>query len=180
MEEINLLGEKNKKIWMLYNTARIAVYMGSITVLAILIFAGALFAYNKKLSESLSITKNSISTFQKTELKQEEKIKEEAKKINAKIYFMDDLLENHKEISLAIKELSSIFPSGISISSIELRLIGDKYISVIKGSSLTRADFLKLQSLMEKNPNFSNIKSPLSNITKKENIDFIITSDISI
>lgn len=175
MIDVNLLGEKNKKIWIAGNVARILITMAFAAAFIILALSAALAAYNYKLLRNADISKEKLSGLQEEETEQEEKLKKEIEKINAKISYFGGILEDNKNVSGSLEDLAEISGSDISISSIDIQSENRK-ISV-KGSG-SRLAFLRFQSLMEQSGSFFNIHSPLSNITKKENIEFSISADI--
>lgn len=179
MIDINLLGSESKRSWRLHALKRLTVLLAALTCAAILIIASALLIYSAKVYKNLEIAKNKISVFQKEESEQEEEIKKEIDKINAKISYFGNLLENHKSTSPVLEDLSKTLPSGVKLTAINLKIEPDKASISLKGSGSSRADFLKFQSLLEKNINFFNLRSPLSNITKKENIEFAVVADVS-
>lgn len=175
MVDINLLGEKNKKISLIGNIARIINIITAFTIIIVLIFAVLIIIFNQKISKEANINNEKFSDLQKEETNQEEIFKQEIKTINSKINYIGEILDKNKNISNSIDALSEILDSEIKISLIEIET--DKRTILIKGTG-SRANFLKFHFLLENSGKFFNIHSPLSNITKKDNIEFSISADI--
>lgn len=177
MIAINLLGKENKKAWLLCSLARIVAKIAAATVCIILIFSGALFVLSRQISSGADSDADQAD-FSGSESKREQQLKSEIEKVNQKIRYFKGLLETRENTFGYLEELAETFPAGSGVASINISC-KEKCAVYIKGTSTRRSDYLKLQSLLEKNQNFSNIQFPLSNITKKEDINFAITMDIN-
>lgn len=178
MLEINLLSKEGKKSWKIYILSRVLIFAGFFSVIAALIFSMVLFVYKIKIDSSLKLAKDRIYSSQGEGIEQEKKMKEEVEKVNSKIAYFNKISEEHSEISAALKKISDIIPKSSVISNINITSEKENFAMVVKGISASRVSFLRLKDLIEKDGNFYDIESPLSNITQKENVEFVISAKI--
>lgn len=76
------------------------------------------------------------------------------------------------EFSGILYDISSIRPPGLSFKTLSYKKDTKEFI--LAGKSQTRDEFLVFLEKLEKNSRFKEIDSPLSNLVKKENLDFRI------
>ena len=163
-EEINKLEAKqfigllrNFSIWILFFLIIFIIFLSSI----IFYFSIILKAQN----ELIEIRKNNERTQYLTEI--EDKIKELNKNL-IKIRL------KQKEMIIwtpIIEELSEIIPTGIYLTDLSYQESLEKLS--LRGIANTRENFLNFQDRLNKSSCFEEIEAPLSNLIKKNNVDFV-------
>lgn len=103
----------------------------------------------------------------------ETKIKDketEIKSFNKTISLFNAIKQDYLDTSNILYNLSLLIPSNSKLYSIQFSK--EKKELKIQGETPWRNDVLSLQENLEKSNYFTEINFPLSNFTKKENIDF--------
>lgn len=71
------------------------------------------------------------------------------------------------------EEIAEIVPNGIYLTNFSCQ--SDSKLITLNGWANQRENLLYFQKLLEKNPSFKEVKIPLSNLIREEDIDFSIT-----
>ncbi len=90
------------------------------------------------------------------------------KKIQKDYIYSDDLF----------LEITNLIPENITLYNLSVNIENKK--TTFRGMAKTRDGLLKFQENLETSPIFTNIQAPISNILKKENIDFYIEADLTL
>jgi Tfp pilus assembly protein PilN len=90
---------------------------------------------------------------------------------------VSEVQKKYHEITPIILSLTNTIPEGIVLNSLNI----DYENRIIKFSGIadTRDNFLNFQNKLNENNNLSDIESPVSDLTKKENISFNINAKIN-
>lgn len=104
----------------------------------------------------------------KTDIEKMNKMLANVKEIQKNYIYYDDLLI----------ETTNLIPKDITLSNMSINTENKK--TNFKGNAKTRNNLLELQKNLEDSAIFANIKAPISNILKKENIDFFIEADLTL
>lgn len=179
---LNLLPSSEKKLFRLACIEKMTNYYIAIILIAIVflvfVFTGAKYF----LLLHTGILEQSVAG-QKTE-EIEQKIQDtEAiiKNFNVILGSVNKIKEQKIYFSDILSDLSEIIPDSIVISSLLYNSSsGDINKFVLEGKSATREDFLIFIEKLEQSPRFKEINSPLSNIVKKEDINFRIEFKLEI
>ncbi|OWK26765.1 MAG: hypothetical protein US76_03535 [Parcubacteria group bacterium GW2011_GWA2_38_13b] len=100
---------------------------------------------------------------------------------NAVIDTVDKIERKKIEFSDILADLSDIISESIIVSNLSYSFFsGNIDIFVLEGKSGTREEFLAFTERLDQSPHFKEINSPLSNVMKKENINFRIEFKLEI
>ena len=105
-----------------------------------------------------------------------ENYEQQIKEINTKINEVEKIQAEAVNWSYLLSLLWEQTPKGIFFNKISLNK--DKNSLILNGLSDTRENLLVLKSLIEDSGYFKNINFPISNLLKKENVNFTISAEI--
>ncbi len=94
------------------------------------------------------------------------------RQINSQLNTITQIQNNYVEWSKLFKIISDIVPEGIRFTS--LKIDNDGAIIKIRGFAETRDSLVDLKDRFKKSDIFSDIKSPIQDILKKDDINFTI------
>jgi len=99
-------------------------------------------------------------------------------KINEDLSEIEKIQSNYIKWSRVLVNLLSLIPEGNTINKLKLDKINNKMH--LSGNSQKRDNFLELKSNLENSDMLSNIESPISNLLRRENIDFSLSADLKL
>jgi len=105
-----------------------------------------------------------------------ENYEQQIKEINAKINEVEKIQSEAVEWSYLVSFLFSHAPKGIFFNHISVNK--EKNSLTLNGTAAKRENLLALDELLKSSEYFANVNFPLSNLLKKENINFTITAEI--
>ena len=108
------------------------------------------------------------------ELAQFEKQIQEANQSVSQVY---GLQKGLKSLTPVLEELVGLAPEGVSLTDFSY----EKSFSRIElnGRALLREQFLIFQKKIEESPDFTDIDSPISNLLKQKDVDFVLSFKIT-
>lgn len=173
---LNLLPSSEKKIFRLACIEKIvnfyiAVVLAAV-VLLVVVFAGAkYFLLLRADILGRSVTGQRMQEIEREILDTESMIRD----FNFTIGAVQKIRKQEIGFYDILADLAEIVPDGVAISDLSYNFIsGGAGNFVLGGKSGTREEFLIFMEKLEKSPYFKEINSPLSNVVKKENINFRI------
>jgi len=170
MIKLNLLPFQEKGIIAAEKNQRWIVFYGSV-VLGALCFSVVLMGFTwlyidiqlKSLSDSLGSIQSSLRG-------QDLKTQQTAvQKLNMYLEKIDTVQKNQKSYSYLLNSLAKIVPDGIRFDSLSVEENGE---ATLNGFAQKREQVLIFKDLLEKSTVFSNVESPVSNLTKSTDINF--------
>jgi len=139
-----------------------------IIIIAIILLSAKIILqnnFNKVVEQTTLLTGNSGK-----------KYADKVRKINARLQTVSQIQNERVPWSRLVEALAEITPGGVALSYLKL---DEKNMSVkLRGKAKTREELLALKNNLENSKIFSNVKSPIKNILRKEDIDFELTADI--
>jgi hypothetical protein len=102
-----------------------------------------------------------------------EKIQEEVLTANKNLQAVDQIQSQQTQYSVILSDLAKFAPAGVKFSGFSFDPATKK--AVLNGHSATRDEFLVFQKSLEGYFQFSQIDSPVSNLTKPADNDFIVS-----
>ena len=177
MTEINILSPEKKnrlKEEKVIFLARIMAYAVIVfIVLSLGLLYGAQFYLNQKMEQvsgeisalGLNGTRGSQLNFSGT-----------INQINEKITNLKGVQTDYIKWSAYLAEFSTLIPPEITLS--ELAVSQETNKIQIRGLAPLRDDFLALKSNLENSPLLENIDSPISNLIKREEINFELSASL--
>lgn len=177
MISINLLSpEKKKKLkekeffYILKNVAiLVAVFL--------IINAGILYATKFYLENKLeTITEEVNQNTQALPNSQGTSLDATIKEINNDIKFLTTIQQDYVKWPAYLADLTALIPENIRLKQLSLNQESNQI--QITGHAPLRDDFLSLKSNLDDSKIISNIDSPISNLIKKEDVDFVITASL--
>jgi len=177
MIKINLLPAKAKQELSLKNLKRCIVVIGVFFISLCLLFAIFLIIIYLVLHSAQTETQHSNSLFSQAQ-ELEEQVhslnQELSGLINKQLERVDQIQQEQQKSSWVLQKLSQISPANTRLSLLEI----EKQKVKIAGFAKTRKSALLFQQILEQEPQFINLDSPLSNFVKQKNINFFFSFDI--
>ena len=171
MIKLNLLPPKEKEEaklddfihWLTFFATPISIFL----IIFVLLLGGtffSLFVMTKAQEEAIKIweSDSKIQEFFQTE--------EEIAKLNQILVQVYSKQEETISWTLILEEISKIMPSGAYLTNLSYNK--DKNIISLIGWANERKDVLSVKKLLEENPLFEQVNSPLSNLLKQREINF--------
>jgi len=93
--------------------------------------------------------------------------------INQRLEYINKIEKEKIYWSQVLEKLTQTIPNNIRLSSLEI----DEKVK-IAGYAKTRDDLILLQKILEREPQFKELESPLSNFVKQQDIDFFFAFKI--
>ena len=169
---INLITEEKKnrlirtaQLKFIQNILQVLLLSVSLVAIILLVSENLLQKYFTNIAEN-SVNVSSRYTSQSNEIST----------INKLTKRVTDVQAQYHEITPIIMAMASSTPEGINLNSLNISY-AKKTIS-FSGMADTRQIFLNFQEMLENNPLLSNVESPVSDLTKKENIAFNISAKL--
>lgn len=172
MITLNLIPTEKKKtiqltqiFLILKNIALVLLLI--IAIVAIILLAGKVIIDNQfsRIVEETSLTNRYANLFNV-----------EIKEFNTLVQAVDKIESSYIPWNNFFFEFTNLVPTNVQIYSFEL----NQGKLLLTGLADSRESLLNFKSNLEKNSAFSNIKVPMDNILKKDNIKFSIISDINL
>lgn len=176
---INLASEESRENWFFYALKRLAFFAGLLAFMIVTLFSLGLYLCNNQLEGSLKSIKSKSENFNSQGAEQEKNLKDQVVQLNSKIHFFSESLKGCKEISGIISDISNNIPESVKLSALDFSSKESGFYLSIKGTSRNRAGFLAVKKYLEGSKKFSDLQSPLSNITKKENLEFLLNVKVN-
>lgn len=172
MLRLNILPQKQKKeirLKLLYNKLK--------NIFSVIIIISCAYAILLLLME-LTLQMHFISTIDETSLinKSTENYSTKIYDINVQLDEAETIQKNYSQKSILIEFLSQNIKSDISISNLSLNK-NNNTLS-LTGFSGSRQSLLDLKEVLENADNFSSVNFPISNLLKKNDINFDISAQI--
>lgn len=169
---LNLLSQskkeelKFKKLHILLKDFLLIILIFAILIAIILEGANAILVniFNDTIF-STSLVNTDYKLF-KTDIEKMNRLLANVKETQKNYIYYDDLL----------LEITNLIPKDITLSNLSINIENKK--ATFKGRAKTRDGFLEFQKNLEASAIFNNIQAPISNMLKKENIDFFIEADL--
>ena len=179
---LNLLPPSEKKLFRLACIEKMANYYIAVVLAAIVFLVFAFTGVKYFLLLHTGILEQSVAGQKTEEIAQKIKDTEAViKDFNFIISAVNKIGERKIEFSDILADLSEIISEGIVISDLSYNSFsGNADSFVLEGKSGTREEFLIFTEKLDQSPRFKEINSPLSNIVKKENINFRIEFKLEI
>lgn len=173
---LNLLPEKRKKKIRKAKMLRFVVWQEVLIIFTVVIFLLMLVSINFILTSNLNeIQKEGEKYAGKIEFQEISKYELNFGEINKGVDLVSSIQKNNYYWTNFFYELSSLAPPEVKLNSLVTEEVN---ISLI-GRSETRDDLIVFKERLEKSECFHSVDVPLSNIVKKENIDFRIDLKIN-
>ncbi|MFH1366711.1 MAG: hypothetical protein ABIH38_01835 [Patescibacteria group bacterium] len=177
MMSLNLLSpEKKKKLKekkTLFAFRYISYFCAIFLIINLLLFYGTKLYLNHKLDsikDEVSQATANLPSNQGTSLNNA------IQEINKNIILLADIQSDYVKWSNYLTDFTALIPANILLNQLSLNQ-ESKEIQ-INGHADQRDDFLVLKANLENTKIISDLNSPISNLIKKEDIDFVITAKI--
>ncbi|MBU0963477.1 hypothetical protein KKC06_00350 [Patescibacteria group bacterium] len=178
MISFNLLGHEEKNSLRKLKVYYIIKHISFLAISLVLIISITLyFNYLLLNNENESLDENIEGEISLLEQEKITSIEDTIEELNQQLVLIEGIQAEYIEWSGFIDKSSSIIPDGIVLSSIKFDAINKKF--TISGKALTRENLLELNENFENFVFFTKIVSPISNLIKKENIDFQILGEFT-
>lgn len=151
----------------------ILLIISTILVFSVIILQSHSTSLDEQIDKELMIRKESnVSS-----------IEESTKELNEELLRIEKIQNDYIKWPSFIKDFENLTPAGIVFDSLEFNtnlLDNDSKMTFqISGIANTRDNLIAFQKNLENSNNFSNIKTPLSNLIQKVNIIFTITGNLT-
>lgn len=172
---INLLPEKRKKEIRKRKFLLFVIWQEILIIFTAMVFFGVLFSANLILSMNYkSIQKDGEKYFDREEFREIKRYEDEFAEVNNKVSLVDSVQNNDYYWTNFLYELSRITPEGIKLNE----LSSEQLDITLSGRANSRDELIVFRDRLEESDCFSEVSVPLSDIVKKEDIDFKIEVEI--
>jgi len=184
MIKLNLLPKNKKKNLRYYILWRrlLVVQISIIALISLFAFTQICFSFVlKQINNTISAKDNElINKADKLEEQVNKLNNELSNEINKKLELITKADQNDPQYSYVLGVIARLIPQTSQLAKIKINHIKPKkepdYHQVeIQGIASKREDVLALKKALEQENLFKNIYSPLANLTKPENINFVFT-----
>jgi Tfp pilus assembly protein PilN len=173
---INLLPEKKKKEIKRRKFLLFVMWQEVLIVFTALVFLVMLFSVNFILNMNYDeIKKDGEKYFNRDEFKEMRSYEEEFAVINKRVSLISQIQSYDYYWTNFFYELSRITPEGVKLRNLST----DQFDVVLSGKSKSRDELIVFRDRLESSNCFTDVNVPLSNIVKKEDIDFKIEIKIN-
>ncbi|MDH4330173.1 MAG: PilN domain-containing protein [Candidatus Moranbacteria bacterium] len=173
---INLLPEKRKKDIKRRKFLLFIIWQEVLIIFTAIVFFAVLFSTNFILGINFqNIQKDGEKYFNRSEFKEMKKYEQEFANVNKRASVVREIQKNDFYWTNFFYELSRIIPEGIKLSSLST----NQSSVTLMGRSNSRDNLIVLKDKLEASGCFLEVDVPLSNIVKKEDIDFKIELKIN-
>ncbi len=104
--------------------------------------------------------------------------KTDIEKMNALLANVKETQKDYIYYDDLLLEITNLIPKDITLSNLSINIENKK--TVFKGKARTRDGLIEFQKNMGDSAIFNNIQAPISNMLKKENIDFYIEAHLTL
>lgn len=174
---INLLPTKEKEFLRLEKRYRLIMFFGRIlfaVLIALVVLLLIILVFLKiQLAE---VKKISLAENQSASAREMAALKDEISFVNQKLLMINRVWSEQKFSPLILEDFSRLTPSGIQFFSFFFD--GKTQKASLDGHAASRDIFISFKSALENNPRFSEVDSPLSNLTKSTENNFHISFEI--
>ncbi|MFH1508589.1 MAG: PilN domain-containing protein [bacterium] len=174
MIKINLLPKNEKSSLKAQRLSNFLMIVSLYDVLVLILIAGALFfvsgTYNNRLSD---LDNNIAEAKMAIEQQKNDELETNVEELNRIGKRLNGIYNKQTSWHTLLNELTQLTPDTIIWKQIAIK----KWTHTINlsGHATTRDDFVSFSDNIENSDNFSDVESPLSNLTSKEDIDFTMT-----
>lgn len=168
---LNLLPSKFSQEIKIKTLFRIIVRSGSILVLGVITVSATFFIADKILKNFYEVV-NNTSFLMQTNIENPIEIRE----VNLKIKEASRIRDNSFAWLETLDIISQNLPRNVYVES--LKIDKEEERMTLKGVALTRQSLVYLRENLENSENFSDLKFPLENILKKEDIHFEVEAGV--
>jgi Tfp pilus assembly protein PilN len=174
MITLNLLPFEEKQEIKLNRMNRMIFFYGSIILTVMVVFVVLLFGIEVFLSVQLrEIDRMMASNESNPAFAIVKTIQEKISAANQNLQAIDQIQSQQRQYSVILSDLAKSVPAGVKFSSFSFDSVTKK--AVLEGHSATRDEFLDFQKALEGYSMFSQIDSPVSNLTKSIDNDFMVS-----
>lgn len=171
MLTLNLLPPQEKEFLRLERMSRSAIFFGKLFLFLICIFAALLAAIWFYLAVQVQAMDGLVNAEKgSSSLPAARELEEKIVAANQKIKLLNNLQDRQVPVVDVLENLARAVSPGIHFESLQLDIKNKK--AVLIGHAATREQLIAFQGKLESYPLFSEIKSPVSNFVKAEDIDF--------
>jgi len=174
---INLLPIKEKKELKSYILQDNIVVVGEFligTILFFILFFTALWLVLYHTRDKLETTSDLFVQAQALEKRVNNLNKELSSSINQRLEYIKQLQKEQIVWSIVLAKIAQITPRNVRFETMEVN--NDKI--QIGGYAVTRDDVINFQKILEQEPQFIEIDSPLSNFVKQKDVNFVFSFKI--
>ncbi|EKD49404.1 MAG: hypothetical protein ACD_63C00157G0004 [uncultured bacterium] len=188
----NLLPDYEKKILQLEKNFKIAIWSLVFAILGVLTIGGFLYGVKIIVNENLNGLEKQIEILHGKESESEEgQIRTRIQHFNEDLNFLEKITKEHPEWTNVIAKIIQLTPDEIRLKTLEAstKNIEDargkkgeeikKDSLKITGTAKTRDHLLNFQKSLESSDLIKKVEAPLSNIIKKEEVEFEITIEVN-
>lgn len=178
MITLNLISETEKKILKERRLFIITKSTFIILLVTIVIFTVVLFFDKLLLNNKLKTTDSEIKSEESfIQAQQGSTLEKSIKELNSQLQTISNIEKNHINWNKAVAMIVNLVPANIQISS--LVLDKDSQNFNLNGQAKTRDSLLVLQHNLESSKSITNLITPITNLTEKENISFEYTGQLN-
>ncbi|KKT62299.1 MAG: hypothetical protein UX24_C0014G0007 [Candidatus Giovannonibacteria bacterium GW2011_GWB1_45_9b] len=173
---INLLPYEDKKEVKREGLRRFAIVavfsISAVLLLSMLLMAPAYFFLYQERASVIS-EENLLRASSPVEKMNE--IADKIKKTNSRLSVIESLA-NNRSVPEDLKKIIDLIPPGVSVNGISFarQNVSEQGRVSLSGKANTREDLASFIGILNDSDIFSKVDSPVSNILKKNNIDFLI------
>jgi len=174
---INLLPIKEKKELKSYILQDNIVVVGEFligTILFFILFFTALWLFLYHTRDKLETTSDLFAQAQALEKRVNNLNKELSSSINQRLEYIKQLQKEQIVWSIVLAKIAQITPRNVRFETMEVN--NDKI--QIGGYAVARDDVINFQKILEQEPQFIEIDSPLSNFVKQKDVNFVFSFKI--
>ncbi|EKE14285.1 MAG: hypothetical protein ACD_12C00591G0005 [uncultured bacterium] len=178
MADLNLLPPQKKEeiigLSDYFNIQTIVFKIGLLLIITIIILLGNKYILN----QSVNNTQEEILTIQTVNKgKSETSLDEAIKEFNQKLKTIDEIQQKNINWPLFLDKFSKLIPSNINIQAMDFNSTNNTFN--INGVARDRETLLGLQKNLKESELFSEVQSPVSNLLKKEDVNFTFNGKLS-
>ncbi len=156
-----------------------------VQLISILLIISTIFVFSSIILQSYATSLDELITKEITIRKDSNvsTIEESTKELNAQLAHVDEIQSLYISWTNFLADFMLLIPKEIILDNMEINtnilVKGSTKTFEISGLAPLRNDLIKLQENLEASINFTDINTPVSNFIQKENINFIITGNIT-
>ena len=170
---INLLPPQKKEEIKIENQLRIIILFGSRIIIALIILVLLAFSFNMYLKAQLSIRQALIQIEEKAIAPLEiEDIKKEIIEMNYLFSKINNFYKKQPNLTKILEQISFLLPSGVHLVNFSYKEMDSQII--LNGWARDRKSFLEFKKSLERQENFINLYSPISNLVEPKDINFYL------
>lgn len=169
---INLISPERKEQLKFIKKAHLALKIGFNSVFALLIFCAFLFFFRFSIQQQSNILQDEWNRLEKTE---DYLLIERNKKLANDYNVYASKLEKNFSSNFFYWQILEKVEANLPEKTFLKELAVSEGQIIIKGRCASREDFLLFKEALEKEETFLEIKSPISNFTSSQNVEFEMT-----